>query len=774
MPLVSTKFSSPDKAANLIWRMKFSDLPRSNNRAAIDRLANGSPPLTENERIAANANVNVNFLSFSKLLADARRTFYGAHLKPGVFFNVTVKYGDPIKRRDWGDIITNEINDIMKSSKSYFELLRSQFAMVTEHGIGPVYWADCERWCPKSIGIEDILIPNNTLLTMENLPYFAVFRSYTPMELYKLTSGKNVDPAWNIPKVTSAIQWAMAQETGQQFASTRFYNPEKWESLIKQDSAYYGSDNVPTIDAWHIFYWSDVGKKEGWRMRVILDTPTSAETVQTAVPEKDVTGTTQEWLYCPPDSRVYADTLDQIVHFQFGDASAVAPFKYHSVRSLGWLLYAVCHLQNRLRCKINDMAFESTLQYFRISNPDDAERVTKLDLHQFGVIPDGVTFIPTSERWKPDYQLLEMVEGQNRDSMNEAAAQFREGRDNQQQGSDKTATQVMAEVNAANALVGGMLLQSYQYSQYQQAEICRRFCIKDSCDSDVRKFRLNVLKKGVPASVLNSACWTIEPERAMGSGNKILEVAMADKLMQARPLYDAPAQREILHIYTTANSDQPDLADRLVPPTPAISNSVQVANNMVGSLMQGIQIKPAPGLNATEVIPTLMAAMASVLKQLEAGQPTAREISGAANIGQTIGLWINQLAQDKEQAAAVKEFGTDLATLNRALAEIGKQVQPNANNGVDPVAAAKVQAITATTQAKIQSGQAAANQKLQQKQVAFDQKTAQTSQKHRASLQESLDKQSVDNAVADVKTAAEIRREGIKAKNAPDESTPAA
>jgi len=39
------------------------------------------------------------------------------------------------------------------------------------------------------------------------------------------------------------------------------------------------------------------------------------------------------------------------VAFQFADLSAVAPFRYHSVRSLGWLLYAVINLQNRLRCK---------------------------------------------------------------------------------------------------------------------------------------------------------------------------------------------------------------------------------------------------------------------------------------------------------------------------------------------------------------------------------------------------------------------------------------
>ena len=40
------------------------------------------------------------------------------------------------------------------------------------------------------------MIPSNTLLTMKNLPFFAIFRSYTAYELHRLTHGPKVDPAW--------------------------------------------------------------------------------------------------------------------------------------------------------------------------------------------------------------------------------------------------------------------------------------------------------------------------------------------------------------------------------------------------------------------------------------------------------------------------------------------------------------------------------------------------------------------------------------------------
>jgi hypothetical protein len=38
-------------------------------------------------------------------------------------------------------------------------------------------------------GVEDVLVPGNTYLTMENLPFFAVYRPYTAMQLKKKISG---------------------------------------------------------------------------------------------------------------------------------------------------------------------------------------------------------------------------------------------------------------------------------------------------------------------------------------------------------------------------------------------------------------------------------------------------------------------------------------------------------------------------------------------------------------------------------------------------------
>jgi hypothetical protein len=94
----------------------------------------------------------------------------------------------------------------------------------------------------------------------------------------------------------------------------------------------------------------------------------------------------------------------------------------------------------------------------------------------------------------------------------------------------------MAQVNSASALVSASLLQAYSYQVFQYFEIARRFCHKNCQDPDVRKFRVECLKAGVPENFLNCERWDIQAERVMGAGNKTLEMAIEEKLMAARNL----------------------------------------------------------------------------------------------------------------------------------------------------------------------------------------------------------------------------------------------
>jgi hypothetical protein len=716
------KFTDANLVSSIVWQMRRADFMRGSNRAAIDRLFNGAPPLTEAEREAQQAYTNVNKLSGPKIAADARRTYSQAFFKSKYYFNVTLEDCKDRKKSEYESIITREIGRKMKRSMKYFEAIRSQIGTVVLHGISPVFWGDPERWCPMALSPGDVMIPSGTRVAMDNLTQFAVWRQFTPHELRKLAKSATPDPGWQQPTVDSAIAWCEQQiERGSMTSilpARDILAPERMQEWIKENTGLYASDSVPTIDAWEFYYYSDDDEECGWRRRIVLDTPYYADPMPNDMPERDLIGRDakkRDFLYS--SDNVYARNVNEILHFQFGDASSVAPYRYHSVRSLGWLLYSPAHLENRLFCKRADATFESLMQYFRVSNPEDKERVTKIDLHHLGVIPEGLNFVTPQERWQVNHTLVNETAAELRQSMVETAAQFREGRE-ASAGVEKTATQVMAEVNSANAIVGAMLLQAYAYANQQYAEIARRFCVENSVDPEVRDFRAKALSSGVPEKYLDSSMWRVDAEQAMGAGNKLLQIAMADKLMAARTLYDPQAQRDILHIYTIANTDDAALSDSLVPAMPETSDTAHEADQSFATLLAGVQVRPKKGENQIEVI---QAWIAGLVQRVQLLQQTGAENSDMAGIQNAIGATqqrIQMFAMDAAQVQLAKKFEDDL----KQVAEAASGIRINTpQQGPDPETQAKIQSTAAQAQNKMQIRSAEAAQKMAIKNVAAQQ-----------------------------------------------------
>jgi hypothetical protein len=764
------KFTTAAAIEQVVWQMRLSDWPRARNRARLDELYNGFPPFTEEEQIQNRITTNVNFLEGLKILHDARRQFATAFNSSDQLFTVNVDAGPVYRKREWSAKITNTINRIIKRSRDYLNVRKSQFANTVLHGIGPTMWEDRERWCLYDLGVEDVLVPSNTLVSLRNLPFLAVYRQYTAAQLQDMTSGPRVDPAWNLPLVKKAISWV--DEQARQLMGTTWpevWSPEKLQERIKQDGGIYASDSAPTVDTFDVYFYDDDGKRAGWKRRIILDAwgspgyggaggvDYSDTKPPDSVPDKTYLDTRNEFLY-NPGNRVYADSLEQIIHFQFADASCVAPFRYHSVRSLGFLLYSVCHLQNRLRCKFNDHVFESLLQYFRVANPADAERAQKIDLVNFGVIPEGMDMIPANQRWQIQDAVIQQAMQLNRQTMADNSASFTQDFDFEKEKAGETATRTMAKVNATAALVGSMLNDAYNQAQFQYQEICRRFCIKNSKDPDVRKFRVECLKAGIPEEALNVERWDVQPVRVVGSGNKMLQVAMADKLMAIRPMVDPDAQKVIDRLYVLANSDDPALVQQIVPERRRISDSVHDAQTAVGTLLAGLPVSIEDGMNHKEYIEVWLASMATIIKKIQTrgNMATPDELTGLNNLAQHIGQHIQKLAEDKNEKANVKEYGDDLGKLMnevkgfaQRLAEQQKQQQ--AQPQLDPKDAAKIQATMLTARTKAQLAKESHAQRTAQRQIQFEQQVNQDAVKHKAEL-----------AKTDLEAAANIKRGQLK------------
>jgi hypothetical protein len=742
------KFDKAEQVEAVCYQMRLGDYPRGKNRALINNLFNGLAPYTDEEQEANGAEVNVNFLESTRLAHEARTQYYQAFQKPGNYFTSRTDMGPPHKRNKFGQVRTKEITRVMKRSIPYMECNRSKFALNVLHGIAPSGFRDSDRWRPDAFGVEDVFVPASTLLTMANLPFFAIKKTFTAPELIKLTRGAVADPGWNKALVESCIEWV--DQESMSLMSTNWpeiWSPEKVQERIKSDGGFYVSDSAPTISVFDFYFWCDDGKVAGWKRRMILDswsTPTGQGAAvefsrRKGKPFEDFRG---QFLYQPED-RIFASDLSSIINWQFADLSAVAPFRYHSVRSLGFLLYSVCHLQNRMRCKFVESVFEQMLIYFRVKSMDDVQRVLKVDMINRGFIDDSVDFIKAADRYQINADLVELGLRENANLIAANSSSYTAQPSGQPRANvEKTKFEVMSEVNAMTSLVSASLQQAYFYQVPEYREISRRFCKENSKDPEVRTMQANCLRQGLPTRLLyDPECWDIEPERVLGAGNKTLEMAIVQQLMEFRNLYDPESQRMILRDFTMTMTDDPGRAEALVPETVAkVTDSVHDAQLAAGTLMQGLPVAVKSGMNHIEYVDTLLHTLATIVQQ---GATNMQRVNGMNMIGQNIAEHIQLIAQDPQEKPRVKQYQDQLAKVMNVVKQLQHQVeqqleQAGSNAGDEALGEtqAKIQGMMMQAKVKSESTATAHAQKTAQRQLQFEMEEKRKSQEFQMNLRQ--------------------------------------
>lgn len=721
-------FESPQDVCNVIDCMWKADLLRAPNRTLLVQLFDGFPPYTQEEQVENKLEVNINFKEATMLGQQARGQFSNAFLKPEHYFNVRLGAAPIHKRDDWGRYITAEINRPMKKSWSYTQLLNEKFAGVVLHGTGAQHWETKYGWEPRFVAIEDLMIPTDTKQSLKELPYFGIRRIYTPGELARKIRGKNVDPGWN-KKAVYQILDQIKFENSNTSAMTWMDSPEKMESLIKQNNAAFEADGAPSIIMWDFFYCDDTAAKPSWRRRMILGNNNGVA----AMPD--------QWVY-DGGNRSAGRDLHELIHIQFGDLNNKPPFMYHAVRSLGFLLYDVCSMMNRLRCRFTERVFQDLLTLIRVNDPSDRARQNMIALYNKGIVEDGVSFVKNEDRPQVNANLVQELQANFRQLMSESASSYTQDIDN---GTSRevTATETMARVNQVNAMVGGMLNLAYVQENRAYQEIARRFCIPDSEDRDVKLFQMKCQSHGIPKKWLNPDLWEITPETTLGSGNKTLEIAQAKALMEARPLYEPSAQRKILHIYTEAMSDSRLAAD-LVPleKGPQVSDSVHDAELSFAAMMDGTPVSPREGVNHTEQIETLLVLMGLRIKRImmTGGMGTPDDVVGFRLVARNIAGQMDMLATDpsmKQKLTAYEKALTKNMNYVKAFHQRQQQAMQEAQaqgGGMDPEAMAKIQSQRALTQSKIQDNRLKTIDGLKQKDAKFRQQQAQDAAKTRAEI----------------------------------------
>lgn len=691
---------------------------RGQNRVKVNELFNGFPPMSPDEARRWNLKVNVNWGEGPVLAQQARRQYYNAFVKPGNFFKVTLPAAPASHQAHWGNVITQQINRLMKKDREYFELIRSKFACVVAHGIGPQIWDDQESWLPRYVAIEDLRVPTDTEISLRNLEWFAERRLYTEGELVRKVWGTNSVKGWNKKVVARILK---SYHSDNQRADDRYDwldNPEKVAELVKQNLGYYSSDAVPTIPLWHFYHREQKPTRDQpWFMVVVPDTATKSYPASLDDNSKDA------FIY--ESKKPIASDLSRLLHVQFGDLNNKAPFLWHSVRSLGFLLMEPCYWTNLLRCRFVQHVFETLNIWLRINDPSDRDRAQKIELFDRAVIPSGIEVIPQTQRHNIDPNLINNVMAQLRQLMSEASASYTQEIDT---GTNKeqTATETMAKVSQVNAMMSGLLATAFMYESFSYEEICRRFCLSNSEDADVKEFQRECKKQKVPREWLNVNLWQITPEIPIGSGNPTMEMTQAQMLMQHRPMYSPTGQAQILHLFTEAATGNPVLAELLAPAVAKrdITDSQEIAGASFGALMQGVPPPVREDVSNTEMVEVLIGMLAGKITALaKAGNmATAQDIIGMQTVAGFIEERIQMISADETQRQVTRQFADDLKNLTneiKGFAQRFAEEEKKKQAAADPAMMAKAEATKVQAQQQIALNEQSHQQSLKQGNESF-------------------------------------------------------
>ncbi len=645
---VEQQFDTVSSIRQVVENMQLSENIRARDRALIDTLANGERPFTPAEVEKYQIRYNINWGELNKQIRDANRQVNGALLYKPILFTATSRGGEVEKRDDYSQIFTSTLNEGLTTGDmgAHFRyLIRARNASVCLHGIGAMFWPNDYCILPKFIPLENLLIPTDTYLDFSNLSYFDIKTELTPYELYERTHGEKVDKGWNVEQVNLILDGLKGLEG----INPNNYNwveyPEKMQEIFKQNRCFLNSDAVAVVK---LDYFFTKEKETGdWFMRVFLRESIGEADADVFVYETDVP---------------FADSINKVLHCQYGDNSIVAPLKYHSVRGCGQQGYSAAEALNRFRSGLFQHGEEQLRMYFYVNNPSDKSRQNVVELMQYGIIEDGVKIVPESERHQVDANLIESIMSQCRQNLSENSASYVSDIND---GTNKERTLGEAQIiqQSATMSVSSLLTMMYYQETPFYEEIVRRSLKENAGEPFADKFQTKCIKAGIPKELLVVDNWRIEPERVLGAGDQSLALQEVGALKQIAPSLDPKSQRMIDRMFVSTVTRDPAKGMLLVPDAKDDSSSgTQAAEDVFGTLMQGSQISLRQGITQNDYITTMLKLMGSVVQRITQtdNMGTPQEVIGLENVGNDIQKHIAILESDRTQGENVKMYGDAL------------------------------------------------------------------------------------------------------------------
>lgn len=635
-------------------------------------------------------------------------------------------FGSVMDRAQWQQTMEEEWGDTVRSWPEY--PFRNTFIAhhLTLHGVGIVYFEDCDNWQFNSTQLEEFKIPRQTRTCEESIEYSCLRRPYQVHELYKFVRDKEAAEAegWNCKAVYEAMRTAMPE-------TVNSWDIEQLEAMFKNNDLVQG---VTAQIVYCIHLW--VREFDG----------TYSAYFFTDNAANNAGGEPEQFLCVKRHEFKTASNA-----FTFYTNGIGTNGTYHSISGLGKDMYAPFIALERLMNRMYDIAAACG----PILQATTEEAMTDLEMTPYGaftLLSSGVNVQNT-----PSVSLqTSLVPAMNmlQKSVSTNTGQYT-ANDVFSGAQEKTAREIGAQLEHIAKLSVTKIILYYNARDRHIKEMARRFFREGYLRTDpgghyVHDFRRRCLDRGVPSEAIDAIDLDrVRAIRAIGNGSPAARNVALNNLLQFIGYYDEAGRINLIRMLTAATTGSYEVTDQFIPAAtaelrPVLDETIADLENAVMSV--GQQMEPKPNENMEVHLRVHTAKLGELAAMFdEAGQNPElypQIVPPMSQIYEHATRTLEMYAAGGNNSAQARQF-------NQILQQAG-EIIVNGSRHMQKLQDQQAEA----------AGQEPSNMpnELERRTIEFQVKLEQMQQMHEAKLNQMTQKAALANQLADAKTAAELQR----------------
>lgn len=545
-----TRVKDAESARSIGKRLVKDDEPRAQQRALTKGLLDGNPPYSKS-KIATGGQwqANLNFMEGEAAVDSARVPYYQLFSGVEEYATCRTKWmeEDPQAQDRASKIISKHFHKLLSSWEQFDWHMQNAQAEMLRWGYAPLVFDQGGSWKFKSMDSKCVLVPKDAASCVdERLPYVLIVEAFTVTELWdKIRDEATAESAgWNVRAVKRAIQQAGVSggDASTPWSATSW---EEWQRRLKNNDLYYSSGGNMIYCYRLLVKEFRSGKKSKISQFIVTHGGVFDERAQE---EKSADA---GFLFRHIDRyESYSEAL--VVSFQnTGDGT------FHSVRGMAMKGFKHWAASNRLKCKALDNAFQRSsivLSSDTVKSQDQMQLIVRNDMTMLppGTKVEQMGFAGDIEGVMAVDRMVSNHLANNLGVYNQRTLSREDGR-----GEQPTATQVQMQVQKEATLSQGQITLYYQTLDLLYAMIFRK-AVKSS-EEDAVEFRKWCEDDGVPESALKDVC--VKANRQSGYGSSAMRQLVLQQLQQILPMLPEEGKQAYLDmaISATAGVDKIDV-----------------------------------------------------------------------------------------------------------------------------------------------------------------------------------------------------------------------